>query len=857
VRKRNHLYVVVFCVAFAVMALELLQTRVLSALFWNHVVYLTVTVALMGFGISGVFVSLVSRRLENPERWAAICSGAFAISSFASLRFASFVPEVYPIGHTLGGSIVQLVLCYAALTIPFLFAGLTLGLIFMLHGENVHRLYFADLAASAAGAVAFTFLLRWCGGDRFGWLIAGVALGGFLLYARHVSLSLPTTLWLTGLFATGFFCSNPHLLGNQPESYKSSWWAFRPSSPWKIENSVWTPIAKLDVLSNAAEHYRDELGNEDKVATLRLITQDGAAHTPMFEKEFVDEIMRQGQPGHPVHGASLVYRAFSRPSEALVIGVGGGVDVVSARANGARHVTGVEINQATIDLVQGRYRDVVQWPNWPDIDLVCAEGRHFAKSTDARYDTIVMNGIDTLSALSSGAYVLTENYLYTVEAFEDYLRCLKSGGAMSISRWLFQQPRESLRLTNLYLNAAERVGVADPARSILHVAYPGPGPLSEFRWCTTIFKKEPFTPAQVRAILDVVRSQPETAMIYFPDVFPRAEQEVLEAEFYAHDAEYFKPARTAFQRLVRANGAAERRTFENEYCYNISPVYDDRPFFFEYEKIFQSAEGDDGNRLELRGTIVHYTLFFLLAITIVVALLAMILPLYRFEREGLRVRGAWSLLGFFSSLGVGFMFVELGLTQRLNVYLGHPMYSLSVVLAGLLLSTGIGSFLSDRSGLATARALTVGMLGTALAVVAWLFAMNRLIPATLAQPQPVRLAITLGSIVPVGLLMGIPFATGVRALHGPQSPFIPWVWGINGLTSVMASVLAIILAMRVGFQVVVLLGSGSYVLGWLAIRSYFRRKPEAARLQNLWAAASLPAPCPEEDCDQEAVVTNR
>jgi hypothetical protein len=728
--------------------------------------------------------------------------------------------------------LVQLVLCYAVLTVPFLFAGLTLGLIFMIHGRNIHRLYFMDLAASAAGAVAFTFLLRWCGGDRFGWLIAGVALGGFLLYARTVALSLPATLWMTGLFATGFVCSTPHLLGTQPESYKTSSWAFQPFAPWKIEYSVWTPIAKLDVLANAAEPYRDEAGNEDKVGTLRLITQDGAAHTPMFEKPFIDDIMRQGKPGHPVHGANLVYQAFPRPSEALVIGVGGGVDIVSARANGARQVTGVEINQATIDLVQGQYREVVQWPDWPDIRLICAEGRHFAKSTDARYDTIVMNGIDTFSALSSGAYVLSENYLYTVEAFEDYLRCLKPGGAMSISRWLFQQPRESLRLTNLYLNAAERAGVVDPAKSILHVAYPGPGPKEGFRWCTTIFKKEPFTPEQVKAILDVVRNQPDTAMIYFPNVLAPAEQAALEAEFYAHDAEYMKPARTAFQRLVRAKDAGERRAFEDEYCYNISPVYDDRPFFFEYHKIFESARGDDGNRLELRGTMVHYTLFILLAITAVAAFLAMIVPLYRFEREGLRVRGVWSLLGFFSSLGVGFMFVELGLTQRLNIYLGHPMYSLSVVLAGLLLSTGIGSFLSDRAGLATARALSIGMLGTALAVLVWLLAMNRIIPATLAQPLPVRLVITLTSIVPVGLLMGIPFATGVRSLHGPQSRFIPWVWGINGLTSVMASVLAIILAMRVGFHWVVLLGSGTYFLGWLAIRAYPQRIDEGEELRS-------------------------
>src|SRR5262249_16998909 len=218
--------------------------------------------------------------------------------------------------------------------------------------------------------------------------------------------------------------------------------------------------------------------------------------------------------------------------------------------------------------------------------------------------------------------------------------------------------------------------------------------------------------------------------------------------------------------------------------------------------------------------------------------------------------GAWSRLGFFSSVGVGFMFVELGLTQRLNIYLGHPMYSLSVVLAGLLLSTGLGSFLSDRAGLSAGRALAFGMVGTALAVLAWLLVMNRVIPATLAQPQAVRLAITLASILPVGLLMAIPFPTPLRSLRGSQSRFVPWVWGINGLTSVMASVLAIILAMRVGFQCVVLLGSATYFLGWLAIRGHLRRQGEEIELQPPATNASQPAVLAEQITERTVSLGN-
>ena len=398
---------------------------------------------------------------------------------------------------------------------------------------------------------------------------------------------------------------------------------------------------------------------------------------------------------------------------------------------------------------------------------------------------------------------------------------------MSISRWLFRYPRESLRLANLYLNAAERRGVPSPSQSILVVAYHGPE--SGFRWASTIFKNESFTPAEVRAVLDQVRKQPELAVAYIPDVFPTAEQEAIEGEFLAHDKEYMQPARAAFYRLIRSKGVQSRWAFEAEYDYNIVPVYDDRPFFFEYHKVFERARGDDRNQLDLRGTIVHYTLFFLLAITGLVAFSSMILPLDRFHREGLRVTGVWSLLAFFSSLGVGFMFIEMGLIHALNLYLGHPMYSLSIVLAGLLLFSGVGSYLAGALTWQPPRLLTVGMLGTAGTVMAWSLAMNILIPLTFKQSSTVRVVVTIVSLLPVGLMMGIPFATGLRLLLERHERFIPWVWGINGLTSVMASILAIILAMRVGFQLVLYLGAINYVLGWVAVRRFLNSPSPAEK----------------------------
>src|SRR5262249_27776775 len=218
----------------------------------------------------------------------------------------------------------------------------------------------------------------------------------------------------------------------------------------------------------------------------------------------------------------------------------------------------------------------------------------------------------------------------------------------------------------------------------------------------------------------------------------------------------------------------------------------------------------------------HYTLYLLFGVAGLACLLAILAPLYFFHREGLKVQGTRSLVGFFSALGVGFMFIELGVIQRLAVYLGHPMYSLTVVLGGLLLFTGLGSYLAGRSSLKTEALFRLGMIGTTLATLAWVLGIKFLLDATRGLPDAGRIGITLATLLPLGLLMGIPFATGLRQVGDRDPRFIPWAWGINGITSVMASILAIILAMRIGFQMVLVLGAVTYVAGYFAVRRYVR-----------------------------------
>ncbi|MDY6972699.1 MAG: hypothetical protein SV775_10270 [Thermodesulfobacteriota bacterium] len=808
------IFVAVFCAAFSTLALELVQTRVLSALFYNHVVYLTVTIALMGFGISGVLVSIVSRKLKSPDKWAAACIGGFAISSFLCLRAVSFAPVIFPGTHFL----IKLVFCYAVLVIPFLCSGTALGLIFMAHGKDIYRLYFTDLAASALGAFGFSFLLRPLGGDALVWMISGVAFIGFLVYGHSSGLSklFPVIALPIALF--GLFRWGNDLVNDQPESYKVSAQIYLDHrKDVKIEKSEWTTIAKIDVLSDPVY----SLLNWEKdpwAPNFKMITQDGDAFTVMPGPKWTEEIYSESRPDNAVSAQNLGYLIKRNPEEALIIGTGGGFDIVSAKAFGAKHITGVEINPATHDLVHGPYRDYLAWPTWENVSAYCAEGRHFVASTDKKFDTIVMSGIDTFSALNTGAYVLSENYLYTVEAIEDYMNALKPDGIMTIFRCLFHHPRESLRLANLFLTAAERQSIDDASLCIIVVAMDFRWP---FRFASTIFKKQPFTPEEVRTILERCKRRQEISVVYIPNVFPPDVQERVEADAFSHDTVYMEPARKAFASLLCAGSKEERNMFIDEYRHNITPVYDDRPFFFEYHKISEILSGAEEN-VGARGTFVHYVLYFLFFATAAAAFLSMIVPLYVFAREGLKVKGLWPLLGFFSSLGMGFMFLELGLIQRLNIYLGHPMHSLAVVLAGLLFFTGVGSYRAGTVQYDIRKLLKKGMIGVAISAVLWLAVMSVVIPLTLGWPLWVRILITLLSILPVGLCLGVPFATGLRYLEERYPRFIPWAWGINGITSVMGSILAILLAMRIGFKIVIFLGCITYIFGLLTMLFHLR-----------------------------------
>lgn len=809
--------VFVALVASASLGFELLQTRVLSALYFNNVVYMTVTIALLGFGMSGVMASVLQRRMANANRLAVLCAAGLGLSIPLCILLASALPGVFPQIPAL----YKMILSYFILVIPFVFAGGALSLIFMGYGKRIFALYFADLCASAVAAILFSLLLWPLGGANFAWLCAAAAFAAFVIMARTAGVGRIVQILAPTVLAVSFFAVGPGIVKDCPEPYKATARFFDPSFDATLEGSAWTTIAKIDVYSGQSRnlHSGKDLSHP---CNFMFVGQDNDAPTMIHGQRDLARFARTARKGRPTEVNTLAYFMRPRAKDVLVIGVGGGIDVVEARTFGARNIDGAEINAATIDFVTRQFRDYAKWPSWPNIHVYNEEGRHYIRNTDKKYDVIVMHGVDTFAALNSGAYVLSENYLYTVEAIKDYLNALKPDGMMVIFRWFFRQPRESIRLANLFAEAAQTVGEG-PANQRIMVINHG-------QWAGTFIKRRPFTPVEVRTVAKLVEKE-DYSWIFAPKVLSVSQQAFEDHQFQRNQQE-LRMARTAYQQLFTGT-AADRAAFAASYPYRIDPVFDDKPFFFEYYKgtvsnlpnenwlSREDASAVDWN--QLRGPVVHFVLYILLVLTTCACAAGMGIPLLLFEREGTHVRGATGLIAFFSSLGTGFMFVEIGCMQWLNLYLGNPMYSLMVVLAGLLLFAGCGSLLAGQmTGPVLAR-LRWGMLGTAALIPAWLLMMKVVMPLTERWMLGGRIAVVLLSLLPLGLCMGIPFATSLRHLADRESRFIPWAWGINGLTSVAASILAIILAMNIGFTAVVMSGSLVYALGYLAFAWYAGR----------------------------------
>lgn len=764
-----------FSVSLATLLLQLVQTRIYSVIYWNHLVYFIISIALLGFGISGTWLtfektSKVARCLSLPN-----CATGFIIStmvaSYAAPQLGLTISGIFEFRYLAG-----LFATYVVAVLPYFFAGWILGSLFRDYVRHIHFLYFADLAGAAAGCLLFLAGMQPLGAVVLA-LVTCIAVGLPIVLGSPASTRSRAglALCLAGsvLLLPFHDAINRRIVPEKTKAFVDKFAELPPGEEKIWEFSEWNAISRIDVAGTTG-------------SPARQIFIDGDAFTGLvWEAE--TPVRRFDPEGHPPltdHRSPFYF--LDEPENVLVIGSGGGVDVWAALRGGAQHVDAVEINPTTYRLVREEYRERSKDIFFrPGVSTYNLEGRSFIRRTDRKYEAIILHGIDTFAAINAGAYVLSENYLYTVDAIKDYITHLTDAGMLCISRW--HHYAETPRLFSVCLEALYELGAESPERHIL---------LHGGNWGTILVKKTPFTPEEIGGFRDYVLRR-EAHFIY-PVENPETGDAVTKTI-----AEYAD---------VRTRG--EEDAYLAALPFDISPVYDDSPFFFHFDRLgnFMGVRSDATVTEWVRGHWPSFTLLALLGFTVFAVAVFMFAPLLRMGVRGIPRFG--SHLTYFACLGVSFIFVEIALMQRFALLLGHPSRSLALVLTSLLFFAGVGSWLASRPRMNLAYLLPALVL-TIVGTTYWY-------PSVITYALPwsfyARAALTVALVAPLGILMGMPFPTGLRLVSQWGGTAVPWMWGVNGGTTVLGSVLAIVLAIHFSFSTVLLTAAGGYGLAYVMYR---------------------------------------
>ena len=691
------IYTTVAVTSGSALLFELFQTRILSFIFWNHIVYLAISIALLGFGVSGTVVSWITRKpIANLARTIARLCACLSLSFIlAVLAIAVLFPRCLRESSPES----KLTFCYLVSIPPFIFAGSILALLFSYGREPMGRFYGTDLIAASVGCVLFFLLLPSLGAIPCIMLLALITGVAALVWAWRERGSARIWLGLLILTAAHFFTLGlvaPNRFDFLPENYKEMTLALAQGGA--IERTEWTTLSRIDVLTSTPRTKGILFGyHEHPPYSYKMITQDASAHTRLLGSAAIADIDEKIRSGNPLSRSAasegiswptmIPYSILNRPDVAI-IGTGGGIDVANALANNAHSVLAIELNPFTYQLTRNIYS---RWNGGllhdSRVTAVNDEGRSAIRRSSKEFDFIAVIAIDTFAALNSGAYVLSENYLYTVDAFRDYFNHLKPGGILSLFRWNSFPPKETLRLVVLAAQAWREQGVSKIDDRVLVVGNSG--------WASTIFKNGAFTTAELGK-LAVQIQKTHQVVLFWPKVYPIGKQEAFEQLYYRslNDPTMVASARY-FNRLVSAYEAGTEAHFFNTYPFKVTPTTDDSPFFFESSPIFKLGSWNESFTV-LHGTGVQTTLISIVVLSTLVMLGAIVVPLRILHAQGLQVPNAGSYMVYFAGLGFGFMILEISLMQKSVLVLGNPMYSIPILLAGILVSAGVGSVISAR-----------------------------------------------------------------------------------------------------------------------------------------------------------------
>lgn len=746
----------------ATLLLELSLTRIFSVVFYYHFAFLAISIALFGLGVGGVLSYLVAGRSTD----------LFGRLGTVSLLNAGLVLAALLFLLTRGADVgpLDLAVIYFMTALPFLGAGIVVSLAISTAIERVDRIYFFDLLGAAGGCLVLVLLLNTIGGPS-----TAIAVAVLFASAAAVWFSLSGARFgrigrilsvFAGLLLTVVVIANKHY----------NFLEIRYAKGQKLHTEQFTKWNSISRIGMA----RDEHGGG-------MIYIDADASTGIADFDF--NHLSAGDLENLLHQGPAIPYNLRPGAKTLVIGPGGGWDVSRALASGSHDVTAVEINPIIANDIMRKRPELSNGLYLrPDVHLHIEDGRSFVRRSPEKYQVIQATLVDTWASTAAGAFALSENNLYTTEAFRDYLSHLTDDGLLTFTRWGFDPPRESLRLVSLAIEALNALGEHDPARHVLAGRAGHGADLNGWgAQDTVMISRKPLSDA------DVARAR---------EAFRAAHMDTMYAPGDG-------PVNPFGQLLLAADPAA----YERSYQFDITPVSDNRPFFFYTVQprdvaayLLQSSRAADA-----KVNVALPKLFSALIVSVIAVLIILLLPPAVLGTRLPRERSVQSFLLYFLAIGAGYILIEVALIQKFVLFLGHPTYALTVVIFSMLISSGLGSFLS-RKVVGDRNDRLIAALAVAAALVALVTAtVQTVVVAGVGLPLAVKAMETVLLIAPLGFAMGLPFPTGLRLLEARHAPAVRWAWSLNAAASVLGSVGALVLALYLGLAQTMLIGGGLYL----------------------------------------------
>jgi spermidine synthase len=800
-------------ISAGVLAYEILLMRLFAIVQWHHFAYMVISIALLGYGVSGTFLSLTQNYMKRHFTCSfAVSAGLFGLSAPASFILAQRVPFNALEVVWDPKQFLYLLVLYGLFTVPFLCGANCVGLAFARFGDRIGRIYRYDLVGAGLGAigmVAALFLLFPADCLRIvsglGIAAAGLAClaGGstqwrlraavLLATAVVLPLALPKTSLALRLSEYKGLSMALQVPGTEVISEHSS-----PLGLLTVVRSDMIPFRHAPGLSlNSAGVPPDQLGVFTDGDALSVINRFEGGRAPLAHLDFMT--------------SALPYHLTKRPS-VLVLGAGGGTDVLQALYHEPARIDAVELNPQMADLVRRTHHDFAGglYDLWK-VQLHVAEARGFVAGSRIQWDVIQIPLLDSFATSAAGVHSLSESYIYTIEAFGAYIQHLTPQGILAITRWIKLPPRDSLKLLATAFAALARNGVAEPHS---HLAL-----IRSWNTTTLLLKRTPFTAHDLKKIRGF-STERWFDIAYVPGMAPGEANRfnILDQPYFFHGA--------------RALLGHQSGDFIAQYKFDLTPTTDDRPYFFDFFKWRSLPEF-----VELRargGTGLLEWGYLILFATLVQALLLsvglILLPLWVWRREPARSADSGRTLTYFLGLGLAFLFVEIAFIQRFIVFLSHPLYAIAVVLCGFLLFAGLGSGYAPRFAdrlrnrarasplLAKVSAIDVAIIIISAVSLAYLALLPILFERLMGWPEIAKVILSLLLIAPLAFFMGMPFPLGLSRVSQRIPELVPWAWGVNGCASVISAILATILAIHFGFTIVVVLAVFIYVAAALTFR---------------------------------------